>query len=100
MSEPHPVERRTSYFEMIDELLKEIDRVVEADNARQIEALGTWTPGQILGHLAAWIEHVHGGDPMKPVPWLFCYSEGGTRLLDVSGALAETGACQPPCGRF
>lgn len=71
MNEPHPVERRALHFETIDELLEEIDRVVEADRAGQIEALGTWTPGQILGHLAAWIEYAYEGYPMKPVPWLF-----------------------------
>jgi hypothetical protein len=31
--------------------------------------VGTWTPGQILGHLAAWIEYGYEGYPMNPPPW-------------------------------
>jgi hypothetical protein len=62
--------RRQLQFATIDDLLAEIDRVVEADKAGRIQTLGTWTPGQILGHLAAWIEYGYAGYPMKPVPWL------------------------------
>ncbi len=61
---------RKLHFETIDQLLEEIDRVVEADRAGQIRALGAWTPGQILGHVAAWIEYGYDGYPMKRVPWL------------------------------
>ena len=70
MSESLSTERRTLHFETLDELLEEIDRVVEADQAGQIRPLGAWTPGQILGHVAAWIEYGYGGYPMEPVPWL------------------------------
>ena len=70
MSEPLTTERRKLHFETIDGLLEEIDRVVEADKAGRIRTLGAWTPGQILGHVAAWIEYGYEGYPMKRVPWL------------------------------
>ncbi len=70
MSESLSTERRTLHFETLEELLEEVDRVVEADKAGQIRPLGAWTPGQILGHVAAWIEYGYAGYPMKPVPWL------------------------------
>lgn len=70
MSEPLTAERRKLHFETIEELLEEIDRVVEADKAGRIRTLGAWTPGQILGHVAAWIEYGYEGYPMKRVPWL------------------------------
>ena len=62
--------RRTVHFETIEDLIQEIDRIVEADRAGQIEVLGTWTPGQILGHLVAWIEYGYEGYPIKPLPWI------------------------------
>lgn len=71
MATPPSAERRTVHFETIEDLLQEIDRIVAADRAGQIEVLGTWTPGQILGHLAAWIEYGYEGYPMKPLPWIF-----------------------------
>jgi hypothetical protein len=71
VSESESTGRRTLHFETIEELLAEIDRVVEADKAGQIRSLGAWTPGQILGHVAAWIEYGYVGFPMKRVPWLF-----------------------------
>ncbi len=70
MNEPRTTERRRLHFETIDDLLEEIDRVVEADRASRIRMLGAWTPGQILGHVAAWIEYGYEGYPMKRVPWL------------------------------
>ncbi|NLS98018.1 MAG: DUF1569 domain-containing protein [Planctomycetaceae bacterium] len=69
MNEPDSAGRRTLHFATIEELLDEIDRIVEADQAGRIRTLGSWTPGQILGHVAAWIEYGYAGYPMKPVPW-------------------------------
>ena len=71
MNAPRSAERRALHFQTIDDLLQEIDRIVAADLAGQIDSLGTWTPGQIFGHLAAWIEYGYEGYPMKPLPWLF-----------------------------
>lgn len=70
MSESLSTDRRPLHFETIEKLPEEIDRVVEADKAGKIRTLGAWTPGQILGHVAAWIEYGYVGYPMKRVPWL------------------------------
>ena len=44
-------------FESIDDVLAEIDRVVQADAESRLRTLGNWTPGQIMAHIAAWIEY-------------------------------------------
>lgn len=61
--------RRTLRFASIDELLADVDRLVEADHARQLTTLGNWTFGQTLGHLATWAEFAYTGTPMSP-PWI------------------------------
>jgi len=61
--------RRRLWFKSIDGVLGEIDRVAAADQSGQLRTTGTWTPGQILGHLAAWIEYGYDGYPMKSPPW-------------------------------
>jgi hypothetical protein len=63
------VSRRQLRFATIDELLQEIERIETADRESRLQSLGTWTPGQILGHVAAWIEYGYDGYPMKPPPW-------------------------------
>jgi len=62
-------ERRALRFESIDEVLVEVERVVASDAAGTLRRTGTWTPGQVLGHLAAWIEYGYDGYPLKPPPF-------------------------------
>ena len=69
MSTSATVSRRSLRFATIDDLLREIERVVEADQQGRLRTLGAWTPGQILGHVAAWIEYGYDGYPMQPPPW-------------------------------
>lgn len=57
MSAVSTVRRRLLRFATIDDLLSEIERVMEANKQGRLCVLGSWTPGQILGHLAAWIEY-------------------------------------------
>lgn len=61
--------RRTLRFETIDQLLLDIERIVEADDAGCLRTLGNWTAGQNLAHVAAWIEYGYDGYPMGPPPW-------------------------------
>jgi len=63
------VERRTLHLRSIDELLAELDRIEQAEKAGTLRAVGNWTPGQILGHVAAWIEYGWSGYPIKSPPW-------------------------------
>jgi hypothetical protein len=74
MKKATSAQHRQLRFANIDECLAEIDRVVAAARAGKLQATGTWTAGQILSHLAAWIEYGYNGYPLKsppaPVRWL------------------------------
>lgn len=61
--------RRQLWFATIDDAVAEVDRIEEADKAGRLKAIGSWTPGQILAHVAAWIEYGYDGYPMQPPPW-------------------------------
>jgi len=59
-------DRRTLRFESIDQALAEADRLSEAERASRLVALGNWTLGQALGHLAVWAEYSYTGAPARP----------------------------------
>ncbi len=61
--------RRKPRFNSIDDLRAEIERIVAADEAGQLRLAGNWTAGQVLGHLAAWINYAYDGFPVKQAPW-------------------------------
>jgi hypothetical protein len=63
------VPRRNLRFAAIDDVLAEIDRIVAADQGGTLKTVGNWTPGQIMGHVAAWIDYGYEGYPMRPPPW-------------------------------
>jgi hypothetical protein len=64
------VGRRKLWFDNVDELRAELERVEAADKAGRLKSLGNWTPGQILSHLAAWIEYADAGFPVPRPPWI------------------------------
>lgn len=47
----------------------ELDRIEAAEQSGALRAVGSWTPGQILGHLAAWIHYGWEGYPIRRPPW-------------------------------
>lgn len=57
-------ERRTLRFESVGEMLAEARSLAAAP---RLERLGTWTLGQALNHLAAWIEYPYKGYPPELV---------------------------------
>jgi len=63
---PH---HRKIHFNSIDEVLAEVERIRTADHEGRLETSGNWTAGQILAHIAAWIEYGYTGYPVKPVPF-------------------------------
>ncbi len=65
----HVGEHRKLRFDTIDEALAEMDRIVAAEGDGRLRSLGNWTPGQVFGHVAAWIEYGYGGYPLKRPPW-------------------------------
>lgn len=63
-------ERRTLRFTTPEEMFREVERVVAAERAGKLRCTGNWTVGQILGHLAFWVETSYGEYPMKPPAWV------------------------------
>lgn len=62
-------DRRQLHFADLNQLSAELDRIETAEQNGELRAVGNWTPGQILGHLAAWIHYGWDGYPMKRPPW-------------------------------
>ena len=56
-------------LESLDDLLGEVDRIEAAALEGSLVANGNWTAGQILSHLAAWIEYAYVGFPIKAPPF-------------------------------
>ncbi|MCO6042337.1 DUF1569 domain-containing protein [Aeoliella sp. ICT_H6.2] len=67
-SSPPSTDRRTLQLADLDALSVELDRIESAEQAGQLVAVGSWTPGQILGHVAAWIHYGWEGYPINPPP--------------------------------
>ncbi len=63
------VDHRRLRFESIGDVLAEIDRIAQADDEGRLQTTGNWTPGQIMAHIAAWIEYGYEGYPIGPPPW-------------------------------
>lgn len=63
------IERRKLWFHSIEELLKELDRIEEADRRGTLNVQGNWTSGQIFAHIAAWIEYGWVGYPVAAPPF-------------------------------
>lgn len=64
------VARRKLRFESIDEVLVDVDKIVAAAQAGTLQSIGNWKPGQVLAHVAAWIEYGYVGYPVKTPPWI------------------------------
>lgn len=77
------VHHRQMRFVSIDDVLAELGRIRQADLEGRLETSGNWTAGQILAHLAAWIDYGYTGYPVKtppfPVSWLLRWM--GKRIL-------------------
>lgn len=70
-SSSRSVERRALRFNSIDELMRELDRIIAAENTGTLRRTGNWTTGQIFGHLAAWINYGYEGFPPGAHPPFF-----------------------------
>jgi hypothetical protein len=93
-----PAARRPLHLPNLDALGSELERTEAAEQSGELEAVGNWTPGQILGHLAAWTDYGWEGYPMKapslPIRWFLRWSlpkmlkagmPGGVRIPGVPG---------------
>lgn len=61
--------RRKLRFSSIDQLAQEIDRIESAHQQGILRTSGNWSAGQVLSHIAAWIEYGYDGYPVKPPIW-------------------------------
>ena len=60
---------RVLRFNSVDDCAAEVHRILAADAEGRLRASGNWTPGQVLAHVAAWIEYAYTGFPVAPPPW-------------------------------
>jgi len=56
-------------FTKVAECVAELERIEVAHQAGTLTTTGSWTPGQILSHLSAWIEYGYDGFPLKAPPF-------------------------------
>jgi Protein of unknown function (DUF1569) len=56
-------------FHSIDDCLAEVGRIRAASERGTLRSSGNWKPGQVLAHVAAWIEYGYDGYPLKPPPF-------------------------------
>jgi len=56
-------------FATIDDCSAEVRSIVGAEQKGTLRCVGNWTPGQIMAHVAAWIEYGYVGYPIKSPPF-------------------------------
>ncbi len=61
--------RRTVRYESLDKLLDDISQIEIADREQRLTTVGNWSAGQILAHVANWIDYGYVGYPIKSPPW-------------------------------
>jgi hypothetical protein len=64
-------DRRKLRFESVNDALRNASALAAADARGSLRALGNWTPGQTLGHLAFWASAPFDGYPDMPRPPIF-----------------------------
>jgi hypothetical protein len=57
--------RRRLHFGTVGAAVAEVDRLADAERAGRLRHVGNWRFGQILGHLAGWVDYSYDGVPMK-----------------------------------
>lgn len=57
--------RRSLRFDSIDQALAEVAALVEAEAGGRLRQHGRWTLGQILNHLATWVDFTYDGFPFR-----------------------------------
>jgi Protein of unknown function (DUF1569) len=63
-------DRRPLRFESLDDALRDAELLAEAEQRGTLRAVGNWSLGQAIGHLAFWVQTPFDGYPgMTPPPW-------------------------------
>jgi len=62
--------RRTLKFGSFKELWADVERIAAAEKAGRLRRTGNWSAGQVMGHLATWVNYPYDGYPpeLRP-PW-------------------------------
>ena len=61
-------EFRNLRFSSVDECVAEVQRILAAAEEGRLNSCGNWTPGQIMAHVAAWINYGYDGFPIGRPP--------------------------------
>lgn len=56
-------------FNSIDDCIAEVHRIIAANEEGSLRTSGNWTPGQVVAHVASWIEYGYEGYPVDPPPF-------------------------------
>lgn len=64
-------EHRMLQFNSIADVLAELDRLEAAHRSGTLRKTGNWSPGQVLGHCATWMNFPYDGYPqeLRRPPW-------------------------------
>lgn len=78
--------RRPLRFNSLAELRAEVDRVVAAERAGTLRRSGNWSTGQVLGHLATWMQFSWTPCPIK-APWFVRWIVGRRKYKYLNQAM-------------
>jgi len=62
--------RRDVRYDSLDDLRADLDAIERANAAGTLRNTGNWSPGQVLEHLAIFMECALDGFPPGKIPWL------------------------------
>lgn len=62
-------DHRELRFDCVADCISEVNRILAADETGDLHALGNWSPGQIMWHVASWIEYAYEGFPIGRPPF-------------------------------
>ena len=64
-------DRRALKFNSVGDLRADLESLDRAQSSRALRTTGNWTPGQVFGHLASFIEFAYDGYPkeLQNPPW-------------------------------
>ena len=80
-------EFRTLGFGSVDECVAEVERVRAADAEGRLQATGNWTAGEIMSHVANWIEYAYVGYPIKKPPFFIRWFLRGQAKKMIAGKM-------------
>ncbi len=65
----HNADWRELRFISIEDCIDEVKRIQSASEAGNLRTTGNWTPGEIMTHVASWIDYAYDGFPIGPPPF-------------------------------